>query len=168
MMRTSLTVLAALAALATAPALGQQFTKGDIVVEKPWARATPKGASVGAAYMTIRNNGAAADKLTGGSADFAADVQIHEMSMKGGVMMMRQLTDGLTIPPNGSVVLGPSAYHLMFPGLKRPLVKGETLKATLTFEHAGGVAIDLKVEGVGAMAPGGGPAADPMKGMKMD
>jgi hypothetical protein len=30
---------------------------GPIHIAQPWARATPKGASSGAAYMTITNNG---------------------------------------------------------------------------------------------------------------
>jgi hypothetical protein len=152
------------------PALAQQFAAGDISIEKAWSRATPKGASVGAGYLTIHNKGAAPDKLTGGSSDVASDVQVHEMSMKNGVMTMRRLTDGLTVPANGSVTLAPSSYHLMLQGLKQPLVKGQTLKVTLNFEHAGSLPIELKVEGVGAMGPGGAkaPAADSMKGMKMD
>jgi periplasmic copper chaperone A len=160
--------LALLLAAAATPALAQKFSAGDIVVEEPWARATPKGASVGAGYMTIRNNGAAPDKLTGGSTDFASQVQVHEMAMKDGVMTMRQLPDGLTIPPNGAVTLGPKGYHLMFQGLKQPLTKGETVKATLTFEHAGAIPIDLRVDSIGAMGPGGKAAPDQMKGMKMD
>jgi len=162
--------LAALLTLAAAPALAQQFIAGDIVVEKPWARATPKGAAVAAGYLTIRNRGAVADKLTGGSADFADAVEVHEMSLKDGVMTMRQLADGLAIPPNGAVTLAPSGIHLMFQGLKRQLAKGDTVKVTLTFEHAGALPVDFAVGGIGAMGTGGAkaPAADLMKGMRMD
>jgi copper(I)-binding protein len=164
-----LTLTLLLAATAT-PALCQQFSAGDIVVEKPWARATPKGAVVGAGYMTIKNNGAVTDKLMGGSADFAKDVEVHEMSMKSGVMTMRLLTDGLEIPPNGSLALAPSGYHLMFQGLKRQLSKGETVEATLNFQHAGTLKVAFPVQAVGAMGPAGGGASAPdaMKGMKMD
>jgi periplasmic copper chaperone A len=161
--------IAATFALAS-PALAQQFVAGDISVEKAWAPATPKGAAVGAGYLVIYNKGATPDTLKGGSSDMAADVQVHEMSMKNGVMSMRQLSDGLTVPANGSVTLAPKALHLMFQGLKQPFVKGQTVKATLNFEHAGSLPIELKVEGVGAMGLGGAkaPAVDSMKGMKMD
>ena len=164
----SMTIAAAL--VLASPALAQQFTAGDISVDKAWSRATPKGATVGAGYLTIHNNGAAPDKLMGGSSDVAADVQVHEMSMKNGVMTMRQLTEGLAVPAKGSVTLAPSSYHLMLQGLKQPLVKGQTVKATLNFEHAGSLPIELKVVGIGAMGLGGAkaPAADSMKGMKMD
>ncbi|SRR5579883_107857 len=154
--------LACALALGAAPAFAQQFKAGDLVIEQPWARATPKGATVGAGYLTIRNNGTTADKLTGGSADFADQVQIHEMSNAGGVMKMRQI-DGLEIPAKGAVALKPNGVHLMFQGLKKPLVAGQTVKATLTFEHAGSALVEFKVGGFGAMKPGG----DSMGGMKM-
>jgi len=149
-------------ALAAAPAYAQQFKAGDLVIEQPWARATPKGAAVGAGYLTIRNTGTSADKLIGGSADFAESVQVHEMSNAGGVMKMRQV-DGLDIPAKGSVTLKPSSVHLMFQGLKQPLVAGQSVKVTLTFEHAGAAPVEFKVNGVGAMKPAG----DSMGGMKM-
>ena len=88
-MRHSLFTLALAFALSAAPALAQEFKAGDIVVEKPWARATPKGAEVGSGYLTIQNKGAAPDRLTGGSADFAT-VEIHQMSSENGVSQMRQ------------------------------------------------------------------------------
>ena len=44
-------------AISAAPALAQKKA-GDIVVESPWARATPKGAEVGGGYLTIENKGA--------------------------------------------------------------------------------------------------------------
>lgn len=150
--------------LIAVPALAEEFKAGDITIDKAWARATPKGAEVGAGYLTIHNNGAAPDRLTGGSADFAT-VEVHEMSMSGGVMKMRKLEDGLAIPAHGSVTLAPSGYHLMFTGLKQPLVKGTVAKASLTFEHAGSIPIVFPVQGVGAS--GGGAKKDDMKGMKM-
>ena len=48
-MRHSLFTLALAFAISAAPALAQAFKAGDIVVESPWARATPKGARSAAA-----------------------------------------------------------------------------------------------------------------------
>ena len=155
--------LAIVLALAAMPAFAQQFKAGDILVEQPWTRATPKGAEVAAGYLVIRNNGAQADKLTGGSAEFAGSVEVHQMTTEGGVMKMRQAPDGVEIPPKGSLTLKPNGYHLMFQGLKQPLVSGQTVKATLTFEHAGALPVEFKVGGIGAMKPAG----DSMGGMKM-
>jgi len=163
-MKHSLFTLALAFALGSAPALAQEFKAGDIVVEKPWARATPKGAEVGSGYLAIRNKGAAPDRLTGGTADFAT-VEIHQMSSENGVSQMRQLKDGLNIPAHDSVGLSPGGYHLMFTHLTHPLAKGESFKATLKFEHAGPVEVEFSVTGIGAAGTGG--AGGAMKGTKM-
>ena len=160
MMRLHSVTLALALAVSAAPALAQEFKAGDIVIEKPWARATPKGADVGAGYLTIHNNGAAPDTLTGGSADFAT-VEIHEMKTEGGVMKMAEMTNGLDIPAHGTIRLAPGGYHMMFTHLTKPLTKGEKVQATLTFAHAGPVTVDFNVEGVGAAGPA------PMKGGAM-
>jgi copper(I)-binding protein len=161
-------VFAALLSLAALPALAQQFKAGDITIDKAWSRATPKGAAVGAGYLVIHNHGATPDKLTGVSADFAAGVSVHEMTKDNGIMRMRELTSGLEIPANGEIVLSPGAYHIMFTGLKQPLEKGQNIKASLTFEHAGTITVEFSVGGVGAAGPdGAGKPDDSMKGMKM-
>jgi copper(I)-binding protein len=159
----SLFTLALVLALSAAPTLAQEFKAGDIVVEKPWARATPKGAEVGSGYLVIQNKGAAPDRLTGGSADFAT-VEVHQMASENGVSKMRELNDGLNIPAHGSVGLSPGGYHLMFTHLTHPLTKGESVKATLNFEHAGPVEVEFNVMGIGAAGTGG---MKGMGGMKM-
>jgi copper(I)-binding protein len=161
-------ILAAALSLAALPSLAQEFKGGDIAIDKPWSRATPKGASVAVGYLVIHNRGATPDRLVGGSADFAGAVTIHEMSMDNGIMRMRELDSGLEIPPNGEVALSPKGYHLMFTDLKQPLKKGESVKAALVFEHAGSIAVEFQVGGVGDAGPGSSSKPqDPMKGMKM-
>ncbi len=164
MRHSSIFALAFAFALSVAPALAQEFKTGDIVVEKPWARATPKGAEVAGAYATILNKGAAPDRLTGGSADFAT-VEIHETKSENGVMEMREVAGGLEIPAHGTVGLAPGGYHIMLTHLTHPLAKGESVKATLSFEHAGPVEVEFKVVGVGASS--GGMKGGNMGGMKM-
>lgn len=127
---------------------------GDISIEKPWSRATPSGAPVGAGYVTLKNTGSAADKLVSATADVAGKVEIHEMSMDNGVMKMRAV-NGLEIPAGKSVELKPGGYHIMFMQLKQPLKAGDAVKGVLTFEKAGAVPVEYKVEAMGA---GGGEA----------
>ena len=98
MRHTFLFPLALAFALGAAPALAQEFKAGDIVIEKPWARATPKGAEVAGAYMTIQNNGAAPDRLTGGSADFAT-VEIHETKSEKASWRCARSRAGSPFPP---------------------------------------------------------------------
>ncbi len=129
-----------LSMIVSAPALA-----ADISLDHPWSRATPANAPVGAGYVSIRNSGVAADRLVSATADVAGKVEIHEMAMDGGVMKMRQV-QGIDIPAGKSAELKPGGYHLMFMGLKQPLKAGDTVKGSLTFEKAGTVPVEFKVE----------------------
>ena len=149
-MRCLLTSLVLLAALATsAPA--EEYKAGSLIIDHPWTRATPKGASVAGGYVKITNTGATPDRLTGGSAEVSRKFEIHEMSMDGGVMKMRELKDGLEIPPGATVELKPGSYHIMMMNLSRPLAKGDKVKGSLTFEKAGKVDVEFAVEALGGM-----------------
>jgi periplasmic copper chaperone A len=165
MTRTTFMIAAVLAALAVLPAQAADVTVGSLKISAPWARATPKGASVGGGYMTITNTGTEPDRLVGGSTDIAKSFQVHEMKMDGGVMKMRELAGGLEIKPGQTVTLDPSGYHVMFVGLKDQLKQGGHFKATLQFAKAGKVDVDFAVEGIGAKTGGG--AMPSVGGMKM-
>ena len=121
MTRTAFAIAAVLAAWAALPAQAEDITVGSLKISAPWARATPKGASVGGGYMKITNTGTAPDRLIGGSTDVAGRFEIHEMKMDNGVMKMRPVTGGLEIKPGQTVELNPSGYHVMLVGLKQQL-----------------------------------------------
>jgi copper(I)-binding protein len=144
----SLVQLTATAARAT------DYNVGSIQISAPWARATPKGATSGAAYMTITNNGKTPDKVTCVSSDASAECQIHTMTMDNGVMMMRPVEGGLEIKPGETVTLKPSSLHVMLVNLKHPLEQGKTVKATLKFDTAGSIDVDYPIAAIGAAAPG--------------
>jgi len=146
-------VLAAMQ-LAPAAARAADYNVGSIHVTQPWARATPKGASSGAGYLTVTNNGTAPDRLTCTASDAAAQCQIHTMSMDNGVMKMRPVEGGLEIKPGETVTLKPGGYHMMLVHLKHPLEPGSTVEATLQFEKAGTIKVEMPVVAMGAAAPG--------------
>ena len=66
-MKCSLFFLSLALALAVVPAVAHDYTVGSIQIAHPWTRATPKGASVAAGYMTIVNKGAATAAGGGGA-----------------------------------------------------------------------------------------------------
>ena len=161
--------LGAVSALATAqlmtvPAEAADYDVGSIHISAPWARATPKGASSAAAYMTITNNGKTPDRVSCVSSDASAQCQIHSMTMDGGVMKMRPVESGLEIKPGETVTLQPASFHMMLVDLKQPLEQGKTIKATLKFDKAGTLDVEYPIAAIGAPAPG---AAAPDQGMKM-
>ena len=160
-MRTIASAVAILFTVSLSAAYGRDYHVGSLDIAGPWSRATPKGAPVGAGYMTIKNNGTTADRLVGGSADVAPKFEVHEMSMDNGIMKMRPIKGGLEIKPGETVELKPEGLHVMFVGLKKPLKEGDHIKATLVFEKAGKVDVEFDVSGMGAMG------GHDMPGMKM-
>jgi len=167
LMLTAIASAALLAHFLATPLRADEVKAGDLVITQAWSRATPGGAKTGGGYLTIENNGSSPDRLIGGSADIAAKVEMHEMSMKNGVMTMRPLDKGLTIEPGKTVKLAPGGYHLMMMDLKGPLKQGDKVPVTLEFEKAGKVQVSLDVQGVGAQGPGGAAKMD-MKKMPSD
>ena len=99
MFRLALIVAAACAAMTVTPAAAHDYKVGALKIGHPWARATPKGASVGAGYLSITNTGTTADRLVGGTADVSKRFEVHEMKMDNGVMKMRMLAHGLRSSP---------------------------------------------------------------------
>ena len=125
------------ATLSTTSGRASDYRIGPMVVAQPWARATPKGASTGAAYMTITNTGSAPDRVSCVSSDASAECQIHIMAIENGVMKMRRIEGGLEIRPDETALFKPSGMHLMLVHLKHPLDQGKTVKTTLKFDNAG-------------------------------
>ena len=126
------------------------YKVGALEIDHPWSRAVPKGATVAAGYLTIKNTGTEPDRLVSGSTPVAGKFEIHEMSMDKGVMRMRPVPAGIVIKPGETVELKPQSMHIMMMGLKQPIEKGKPFKGSLVFEKAGAVEVDFAVEGVGA------------------
>jgi periplasmic copper chaperone A len=131
------------------PAFAHEYKLGDLTIDHPFARATPNGAKVGGGYLSITNKGKTADRLVSAEVSFATRVEIHEMKVADGIMRMRELPQGLAIGAGETVSLKPGGYHIMFMGLKQPLMKDEKHKAILVFEKAGKLEVDLHIEGMG-------------------
>lgn len=121
-----------------------QFSNG-------WARETVAGQSSTAAYLTIRNRGAADDRLVGVSAPEPMKAAVHATESSGGVSRMRELGSGLAVPAGSTIELKPGATHVMITGLDAPLRRGGTLRLTLRFEQSGEKQVNVPI------APATGP-----------
>jgi periplasmic copper chaperone A len=151
----SRTIAIPVALLAAALVCGAVFAHDYQVrmlhVSNPFARATPPGAKVAGAFMSIENQGKEADRLVGVTSPAAGVVAIHEMAMNGGVMTMHAV-QGIDLKPGATVELRPGGYHVMLEDLKQPLKQGDQIPLLLTFEKAGAMEIKVKVEAMGAAA----------------
>jgi copper(I)-binding protein len=148
-MRTlSLIAFIALTLVSVTRAVGAADPPG-ISLEHVWARASAGGATTGAVYFTIVDNGAP-DRLVGVSTPAAASAQLHESINDNGVMKMRA-APSIALETGKPVTFKPGGHHVMLFGLKAPLKAGGDFPLTLTFEHAPPMTVTTAVEAVGSM-----------------
>lgn len=130
--------LAALALLGLAlPALAQT------TVSDAWVRASVAQQQATGAFMTL--TASSDSKLVGVASPVAKTVQVHEMTMHGDVMGMREVK-AVELPAGKPVTLDPNGYHVMLMGLKQQVKEGEQVPLTLTIEDAKGVKETLQVQ----------------------
>lgn len=143
--------LAALFLLSMAvPALAQT------IVSEAWVRATvPHQQSTGA-FMTI--TASRDSKLISVASPVAKTVQVHEMTMNGDVMGMREVK-AVALPAGKPVTLDPNGLHVMLMGLTGQVKEGEQVPLTLTVETVEGatetIDVQAQVQGLTAQAQSG-------------
>ncbi|MGL6160509.1 copper chaperone PCu(A)C [Microbulbifer sp.] len=119
----------------------EEEQKAPLQVEG-YARETPPGVEMSAAYLTLHNRGTAARRLLAvelpGRAQASAD--LHTTVEENGVSRMRPL-ELLEVPAGGSLRMAPGGVHLMLHGVR--LRAGEQLPLRLRF--ADGQAIEISV-----------------------
>ena len=127
-------------------------TPDAVVVSHAWARATPPGVSVGAAYFTIENRGTATDVLLSIASPAAARTELHRTTVESGMSRMRPAGE-VTVAAHATVKAEPGGLHVMLMGLKAPLVAGTTMPLQLTFRDAGTLTVQVEVQATGASMP---------------
>lgn len=104
---------------------------GDLTTANAWIRLAPPTAKVMAGYLTLANTSDKSLQVTGASSEDFDKVELHSMSMDGGVMQMRQL-EQIEIKAGGEVSLSPGGNHLMLIGPKRGFKAGDEVQVALT------------------------------------
>jgi len=141
----------AIAALVSGARAAQGADVQTLRIEAPWARETAAGQRDGGGFMTIINDGTAADQLVSASSPVSAEVQTHTVQMDNGMMRMRELPNGIPVPAAGRVELKPGSLHIMFIKLDHPLRAGEKVPVTLKFRVAGEKTVTFEVRSMAAM-----------------
>ena len=144
-----------------------------ITVSDAWARSSPSGVTMGAAYFDITSVDDDSLVAVSVSNDVAARAEIHEVvkamdlgddemhdhdmgdgemhdhdmgddGMHDGAMSMQEM-DALELPAGTLVQLVPGGYHIMLIDLAKPLVVGETFDLTLDFDQAPNLTVTVEV-----------------------
>jgi periplasmic copper chaperone A len=116
-----------------------------VQVGDAWSRPTPPGIGVGAVYLSIKNSGAAADRLLSASSPLAAKIEFHQSTQTGGVLSMRPLSF-IECPAGVTVKVSPGGLHIMLLGLRDSLVLGSSFPITLQFRDAGNIPVKVTVQ----------------------
>lgn len=157
MFQSKTRVAVCLALLLSSGVSGTAFAQTDrtseLTIVEPWTRATPPRAQTAGGFLTIENAGSVPDRLVGAASPIADRVEIHEMRVVDGTMIMRPADGGLEIPAGGGATLAPGGFHLMFIGLKESLAEGDEVPVVLSFERAGDVEVRLSTGSIGASGP---------------
>ncbi len=129
--RLVLPVFATLALLCSGTAA---FAQAPIVATDPWMREPMARAEQTAIFVVLENKTAEKRQLVSATSTAAEKVELHTMSMEGGMMKMTQVK-AIDIPANGKAELKPGSFHIMFFGLKERPGSGATVDVTLTFDN---------------------------------
>lgn len=137
---------------AAASLAAQAAWAANISVSDAWARATMPGQPVSGAYMHIQSDADA--RLLSASSPVVPRVEVHEMSMDGGVMRMHEVK-AIELPKGKTVSLEPGGFHIMLMNLKKPIKAGDVIPLTLVVESDGKQqTVEVKAE-ARAMSGGG-------------
>lgn len=105
----------------------------------------PAAGDVAAVYLTLRNDGTAADTLVAVASDASARGSLHDVEQVDGQSRMVPLKGGLALPAGETVTLRPGGRHGMLEGLSRTLEAGGTVNVILRFARGGTLAVPARV-----------------------
>lgn len=106
----------------------------DIMVQNPYARATPPNAATSAVFVDIMNHSDNDRAIVSASTPAAGKVELHDVIMQGEVMKMRQI-EKIELPAQSHISLKPGSLHIMLFELAKPLVEGEEIAVEVTFAN---------------------------------
>lgn len=132
-------------------AQAHEIIAGQLQIIHPYISAPPPAAKSAAGYVVIANEGTTPDRLIAVETPIAAMATLHVTDFGADGVARMQALDGLEIAGGEIVTLEPGGMHVMLMGLTAPLKAGDTVPATLVFEHAGRVEITFMVDDAGMM-----------------
>ncbi|WFE53135.1 copper chaperone PCu(A)C [Micromonospora sp. WMMD1155] len=112
------------------PSVSASAPSGVVTIRDPWVKAADKGMT--AAFGTLVNDGDT-DVTVTGAATSVSPMELHEMTMKDGKMVMQAKQGGIVIKAKSTHALEPGGDHLMLMNLTKPVQAGDELTFTLTF-----------------------------------
>lgn len=117
---------------------------GSLQISKAWTLPVSEVGANSPLLMTIRNNGAEADSLLRARCPIANFLEKHTVDRGEGAPAMRAVAS-IPVPPNQTVTLDISGYHLMLLQTRQPLAAGDRFVCSVAFAKAGTLDVDVQV-----------------------
>lgn len=113
-------------------------TISSVIISDARIRPPLPGRNIAAAYFRL--DSAVGDRLVSVSSPISDRIEIHTHIDDNGILRMREVTDGVIIPQNGSAEFRPGGYHVMLFGVE---ITADTTDVALTLDFETGA--DLTV-----------------------
>jgi periplasmic copper chaperone A len=110
-----------------------------------WIKQLPPVVPMRAGYVKITNSSDEDATITAMQSDAFETVELHETTMKDGMMQMVQ-QDSFVIPAKGSTDLKPGGKHIMLINPLNPLTIGDKVDLMVTFSDSKTQKIQLEVK----------------------
>jgi periplasmic copper chaperone A len=110
-----------------------------------WIKQLPPVVPMRAGYVKIKNTSNEDVEITGMQSDSFETVEMHETTMKDGMMQMVQ-RESIIIPANGNTELKPGGKHIMLINPLNPLAIGDKVELIVTFGDSKAQKIQLEVK----------------------
>jgi periplasmic copper chaperone A len=119
--------------------------KSNLTVSNIRSNACKAGDDCGV-FLTIANSAAEPDVLVGAKTDIAEMAGLHTVVKddQGGMKMTP--VENIPVPASGSVELKPGSLHVMLMKLRKDLRTGDTFPLTLSYQKAGDMTVQVKVQ----------------------
>jgi periplasmic copper chaperone A len=133
-----------------------------LTIKDPWVKAAD--ADMTAAFGTLVNQ-TGRDLTVVSATSPASPIELHEVAMQDGKMVMRPKEGGLVVKAGGTHELSPGGDHLMLLKPSGPIKPGDQVRFTLTLADGSTVPFTAVAKPFAGGGESYAPSASPMGGM---
>jgi periplasmic copper chaperone A len=117
-------------------------TTESVAMTDAWVKAVSGDEEMTAAFGVLTNASSDEVTLVSASTSAAGMVELHEVVMEDGSMVMQPKEGGIVVPADGSATLEPGGDHIMLMELDGAIEPGEVVTFELAFDDGSSVTVD--------------------------
>ena len=131
--------------LSSSQSFSETISFKGLVLSDFWIKKVIANNNVTLGYIKIQNKTEKNERLISVEADFSKRTELHDMSIKNDIMIMKNIEEGVLIKSKSQLNLKPGSFHIMFIDLTKSLKKTTNQKVKFNFENAGPIVIHMPI-----------------------